>query len=181
MFADDAFVSSGNAIDKFIPTIGADITPFPGAEKANRSIVLGRTAAVFTPGALGSYITDNNNVKSNITVARFDGVVPFDRTIMLSYISVYVRMLMLTGGSTFSALGTSYVDGSVGNAVNNNPHCYVATSVNAGINSYLGSDNNSAKTFDGPVWFWARFSNELSAGQISAIYAELRKYYTFLT
>jgi hypothetical protein len=181
MYADDAVVTSGSAIDRFVPTIGANITPYTGATKAVRSTINNRTAAVFTPGTLGSYISgDATNARTVLAVAQWLGTVPFVRDCYLTYVSSWAQVLLSTGTSSFTSLGTKYVDGSAGAGVNGVPHCYASASATAGANSYLGGDTHTTYTFDGPVWFWARFATELSAGQIASIYTALKKYYTFL-
>jgi hypothetical protein len=180
MYADDAIVTSGSAIDKFAPAIGANVNLFAGAAKATRAVVGNRTAAVFAPGAVGSYTTDNTACKSVIALAQWLGAIPFDREVILTYLGAYESVLFPVGGSVFNSSGAKYINGTAGNAVTNSPICYTATGATAAINSYLGGINLATQTFDGPVWFWARFVTELSAGQVAAIYAALKNYYSFL-
>lgn len=180
MFGDDAVVTSGSAIDSFTPLIGASITPYTGGTKAVRSLVNNRTAAVFTPGAIGSYISDGTACKSVITVAQWLGAIPFNRDCYLTYLGSYNQTLLSSGASAFTSLGAKYVNGAAGATVTGNPRCYAAAGATAGSNSYLGGDIHATYTFDGPVWCWIRVSVELDATQMASVYAALKKYFTFL-
>jgi len=161
--------------------VGAIANPKSTA-RATASETLGKTAAIFSANSAGMGYVMRTGAKTQIAVARWDGVLPFPNYNGLLTSNELPGLIGSLGTSNFFTHGTVYRDGSATYAVDTSPHYWVSTSATASVAEVLlgNAINNPALNWVGPVWHVCQLSVTATPAQIADYGAALKQLYPFL-
>jgi len=161
--------------------IGVSANPKSTA-RATATDVLGKTAAVFSANAASMGYVMRTGAKTQITVARWDGALPFPDYSGLLTSNEHPGLIGGKGTSNLFTHGTVYRDGSATYAVDASPHYWASTSESASVAEVLlgNAINNPALNWVGPVWHVCQLSIAATPTQIAEYGAALKQLYPFL-